>query len=125
MENPNFGALELAVLKFLWRSGAAPAKDVHRELGSRRRISLNTIQSTLERLHRKGMLDRHKVSHAYHYEPSMTRGELLAKLVDDMLGLLSGDRRDLLAAFVDLVDRTDSATLEQLERMLADRRRAD
>jgi len=123
MDNPRFGELELAVLKHLWHCGAAPAKDVHRELGLRRRISLNTIQSTLERLRQKGVVARHKISHAYHYEASVTRGEFLAKLVDDLLGSLSGDRKDLLAAFVDLVERSDPVTLEQLERVVAARRR--
>jgi predicted transcriptional regulator len=116
------GELELAVLKSLWQTGAAPAKSVHRRIGTRRSISLNTIQSTLERLYRKGLLARRKVSHAYHYEPAVERGALAARMVDQILGSLAGDRADMLAAFVDLVERTDSEELARLERMIAARR---
>jgi predicted transcriptional regulator len=122
MNHVPLGELELAVLRNLWQTGAASAKDVHRHVGARRRISLNTIQSTLERLHRKGLLARHKISHAFHYEPSVERGALAARMVDQILGSLAGDRVDMLAAFVDLVERTDSEALARLERMIADRR---
>jgi predicted transcriptional regulator len=122
MNHIPLGELELAVLKNLWQTGAAPAKDVHKCVGSRRRISLNTIQSTLERLHKKGLLTRHKVSHAYHYQPAVERSALAARMVDRILGSLAGDRADMLAAFVDLVERTDSEALARLERMIADRR---
>lgn len=53
MDLPLLGELETAVLEHLWEHGVTEAKDLHRQLGSPRGITLSTIQSALERLHRK------------------------------------------------------------------------
>lgn len=39
----------------LWRQGAADTREAHRLVGVRRKITPNTIQSTLEWLFRKGL----------------------------------------------------------------------
>ena len=74
---PYLGSLELAVLEELWAQSGQDAKAVHRRIGKRRGISLNTVQSTLERLFRKGFLKREKVSHAFLYMPAVKREELM------------------------------------------------
>jgi predicted transcriptional regulator len=58
------GELESAVLERLWSAGPEDVKAVHQAVGARRGITLNTVQSTMERLYRKGLLARDKVSHA-------------------------------------------------------------
>jgi predicted transcriptional regulator len=120
---PYLGALELAVLEALWREGGRDAKTVHREVGVSRGISLNTVQSTLERLFRKGLLAREKVSHAFLYTPALQRQELMVRLIGDLVETLSDGRPEpMLAAFVDLAGRVDEENLERLERLLAERR---
>jgi predicted transcriptional regulator len=119
------GELETAVLEHLWTKGPADVKAVHRTLGSRRGITLNTVQSTMERLFRKGLLAREKVSHAYVYSPSHTREELGALVVEDVVArLLKGEAVPVLQAFVDLSARTDEANLDRLEQLIAERRKA-
>jgi len=44
------GELEKQVLQYLWNASEADAKQVHAVLGQSRGNSLNTIQSTLDRL---------------------------------------------------------------------------
>ena len=119
------GDLEIAVLEHVWATGPCDVKAVHRTVGSRRRITLNTVQSTMERLFRKGLLAREKVSHAYVYSPSHTREELGARMVEDVVSrLLKGEAVPTLEAFVDLAARTDEANLDRLERLIAERRKA-
>ena len=55
---PLLGDLETAVLEHLWAAEPADVKAVHGAIGKKRRITLNTVQSTMERLHREGMPDR-------------------------------------------------------------------
>jgi predicted transcriptional regulator len=120
---PYLGALEIAVLDALWRAGGRDAKSVHREVGVRRGISLNTVQSTLERLFRKGLLAREKVSHAFLYTPALERRELMVRLIGDLVETLSAGRSEpMLAAFVDLAARVDEDNLARLEHLLAERR---
>lgn len=120
---PTLGDLELAVLEDLWSAGAVDAKSVHGRVGLPRGISLNTVQSTLERLHRKGLLHREKVSHAYQYEARLGRHELLGRLIESTAGRVGALGTDaLISAFVDVASRAGDAQLQQLEALIAARR---
>ena len=61
----NLGELEKLVLNYFWSVDIADAKEVHTYFERQRGGSLNTIQSTLDRLYKKGLLKRKKESHAY------------------------------------------------------------
>lgn len=117
------GELEVAVLEHLWRVGEADVAECHAAVGARRGISLNTVGSSLERLHRKGVAGRWKVSHAYRYRPALARDAFYARRALEAAG---GKRalasEGLLAAFVDLVTDADAATLDQLEALIAQKR---
>lgn len=122
---PRLGDLETAVLEHLWTAGPSDVKAVHRSVGAPRRITLNTVQSAMERLFRKGLLAREKVSHAYVYSPRHSREELGARVVQDVVArLLRGEAAPVLAAFVDLAARTDEGNLDRLELLIAQRRKA-
>lgn len=121
---PRLGDLETAVLEHLWAAGPLDVKAVHRAVGSPRGITLNTVQSAMERLFRKGLLAREKVSHAYVYAPRHTREQLGARVVQDVVArLLQGEAAPVLEAFVDLAARTDAANLDRLERLIALKRK--
>lgn len=120
---PALGGLELAVLEDVWAAGVVDAKSVHARVGVPREISLNTVQSTLERLHRKGLLRRRKVSHAYQYEARLGRQELLGRLIESTAGRVGALGTDaLMSAFVDVASRAGEAQLRQLEALIAARR---
>ena len=80
--------------------------------------SSNTIQSALERLYRKGMLHRRKVSHAFYYAPAMTRAAFAAGVLDGVASALGGGAQPLLAAFVEHAEQIDPAALDQLEALV-------
>jgi predicted transcriptional regulator len=122
--SPTLGRLERRVLEHLWRAGEADVIETHAAVGTRPGISVNTVGSTLERLHRKGLLSRRKVSHAYRYQAALTRDELLARQVIAGAGGLGAlTRGGLLASFVDIVARTDREALDEMERLIAEKRR--
>lgn len=119
------GELELAVLDRLWGSNGADAKEVHRKLGRKRGITLNTVQSAMKRLHGKGLLRRTKVSHAFVYVPALTKEAFQRDAVGEVVeALLHGEADAMVAAFVGVAERAGGDTLAQLERLIADRRRA-
>jgi predicted transcriptional regulator len=123
---PSLGDLESAVLEHIWAGGPSDVKRLHAAVGKRRRITLNTVQSTMERLWRKGLLDREKVSHAYVYSARHTRAELCARMVEQVVGdVLRGEPATLLSAFVDLAARADQGNLDRLETLIAKRRGGD
>lgn len=117
------GELEIAVLEHLWAVGTMDAKRMHKEIGTQRGISLNTIQSALERLYRKKLLRREKVRHAYVYASAVQREELLTRLIGQVVNVFEGESHNLLSAFVDFAARTDGRSLDRLEQLIAERRR--
>lgn len=124
VRRPYLGELEIAVMERLWAHGAADAKTVHREIGISRGISSNTIQSTMDRLFKKGLLQREKISHAYVYASVTSREDLMAQMIDNVVDKLSGGSTEaMLAAFIDLAERVDEDSLNRLEKMIAERRR--
>lgn len=119
---PPLGDLEVAVLEIIWDATECSAKEVHEHIGQKRGISLNTVQSTLERLHRKELLARSKRGHAYRYSAQVGRERLIASYIRETLGRFGGDAVASLAAFVDAAEDIDESSLERLEELLRKRR---
>lgn len=115
---PTLGDLEVAILEFAWRHPDTTAKDTHAVVGVERAISLNTVQSTLERLVRKNLLARHKVAHSFHYSPRVSRDELISAVVQDALGRFGGNPSAALASFIEMTDIPDEEALRLLARRL-------
>lgn len=115
----SLGELEVAVCNALWDAGEADVRTLHERIGGPRGIASNTIQSAMERLYRKGVLRRRKLSHAYLYAPALTRAEFAAGVLDGVSAALgSGGAQPLLAAFVERASEIDPGALDQLEAML-------
>lgn len=121
---PPLGQLELQVLEYIWRDARGDAKGIHQDLDQRRCISLSTVQSTLDRLFRKQLLTRSKLSHAYIYRPAVSRHDLISRMITDVISTLSdGNLEPALSGLIDHADAVDDRTLERLELMIAQRRK--
>lgn len=115
----NLGDLEMQVLEQLWRLGSGDVRAVHAALSGERENHPNTVQSALERLYRKEILEREKQSHAYVYRPRLSREALAARLIDETLQRVrASEPLPTLAAFVDLAAEQDPGVLDELERLL-------
>lgn len=100
---PELGERELDVLEVLWAGGQRSAQDV-RDALPRGAVSLSTVQSTLERLHRKELLGRVKAGRAYQYEARVTRSQLIGGLLRDLAAdVAGGDVAPMLSGFLDYV----------------------
>lgn len=116
---PRLGALEMAVLELTWDLQVVDVKEAYRRLGQPRGITSNTVQSALERLFRKGLLTRQRISHAYAYAPQLTRDEFRARAAAQAVGELRGAQASgVLAAFVEIAAQADRANLDRLEAIL-------
>ena len=118
-----FGALELRVLDVLWRrSGEVAVRDLQPDFPA---AAYTTLMTTLDRLHRKGVLERRKIGCAFAYRPVSSRQELEAGLVTRALQpLLQGDSaQPILSFFVEEVSRRDDRLLDELERLVREKRR--
>ena len=121
---PRLGDLELAVLEHLWRTGDGDVLETHSAVGKQRGISPNTVGSALERLYKKGLLTREKVSYAFRYQAALDREAFGARrVVEAAGGLRALGNTGLLAAFVNLVADSDADALGELERLIRIKRK--
>lgn len=120
------GELEKLLLHYFWDVDRADAKQVHAHFSPRRGGSLNTIQSTLDRLFKKGLLARTKQGHAFHYSAAMARDTFLSKLILDVTRDFVEDRENnLMTAFTSLSSDMDESQLDALEALIASQRKAN
>lgn len=120
----NLGELELRVLERLWQKPDIDAREVREALGELSAPSLSTIQSTLERLHRKAYVERIKHGHAYSYRAVVSRGSLLGRMMSDVIQLLHDGRMEtILSSFVQAASDLDAGSLDSLEQMIREKKR--
>ncbi|MCR9093409.1 MAG: BlaI/MecI/CopY family transcriptional regulator [bacterium] len=117
------GPLEAAVMNSLWRTpDALDVESVHAQVAPQGRPVRNTVQSTLERLVKKGLVERTKHGRAYRYAARVERRAWFAGAVGALADALrSRPSQDLLAGFVDFAERTDPEALETLRRLVHER----
>ena len=118
-----FGELERRVLEALWRRHAASS--VRDLAGDFPGSAYTTIMTTLDRLYRKGVLERSKSGRAYRYRARYGREELEALLaagaIQKLLSHTPGALRPALSFLVDAAGRADDRVLDELEALLRKR----
>jgi predicted transcriptional regulator len=117
------GELEAVVMGVVWKHAPVTARDVCDRMKGRRERAYTTIMTTMDRLYRKGLLDRNKDGLAWLYQPVLTAAEFDRALADSLASrILSANQDTALHAFVDAAAKVDVALLDRLRRLI-DRRR--
>ena len=118
------GHLELAVMEALWKHGRASVTEVSGWLD--RPLAYNTVMTTLDRLHKKGLLERTKQERAYIYSPRLSRLEWRQKQAESLVaGFISASSSHgelLVSCLVDAVGQYDAALLDDLEERIRRKR---
>jgi len=118
-----FGALELRVLEALWQQhGDVTVRALCTHFPS---AAYTTLMTTLDRLYRKGFLYRVKVGRAFAYRPRYRREELASGIAASALTSLLKEQsvRPVLSFFVEEVSRRDANLLDELARLVDEKRR--
>ncbi len=120
----SLGRLERQMLAEVRRSGETSVRQVWEMVGEA--IAYTTIMTTLDRLYRKGLLSRRKVGRAFLYSSKFSVGELERGVAEDVIGNLldtnTGPVEPVLACIVDAVSDRDRLFLDDLERLVREKR---
>jgi predicted transcriptional regulator len=118
------GPLERAVMDTMWRGGRLSVREVQAQLANP--AAYTTVMTTLDRLYKKGLVQRRRDGRAFLYSAAVERHELEASMTTGLLsGMLSsgpGATRPFLSNLVDAVGDSDNALLDELERLVRDKR---
>jgi predicted transcriptional regulator len=119
------GDLEHAVLSALWKKGQASAKEIHAEIGEPAGLVYTTIAKVLDRLHDKRLVKRELVGKAFVYQPGVPRERVERARVRDAVNRVLGDEpRPAMAHLVDAVASIDERLLDELARLVEEKRRS-
>ncbi|HWG50598.1 MAG TPA: BlaI/MecI/CopY family transcriptional regulator [Candidatus Acidoferrales bacterium] len=118
------GRLETELMERAWARGQISVRDLHQEMAGR--LAYTTLMTTMDRLYKKGLLQRRKDGKAYIYSPAMSEREYQESLTQHFFGMMLSDSRNsnaVLSRFVDAVSEADSKMLNELEQIVKAKRR--
>ena len=116
----SLGKLERETMDEVWRQKEVNVRAVEVALGER--VAYTTIMTTLDRLYKKGFLDRRKERRAFFYTPRFTLNELergmAEDVIDNLLSVGTSQIEPVLACIVDAVSDHDRDLLDELARLV-------
>jgi len=119
------GKLERQVLNETWDRAEVSVRDVY--LAFEEKIAYTTLMTTLDRLYKKRLLERRKDGRAFLYSPAVTREEFEHGIREDVIDGLLGDGAEgvqpVLACIVETVSERDRELLDELERLIKEKKR--
>src|SRR5581483_8341759 len=119
------GKLEREVLEQAWQRREVSVRDIY--LAFEERIAYTTLMTTLDRLYKKRLLDRRKAGGAFLNSPSVSQQELEHGIREDVIDGLLGDGaegvRPVLACIVETVSEHDRELLDELDRLIKEKKR--
>ena len=120
----SLGALERQMLAEIRQNGEMSVRQIWENGGES--MAYTTIMTTLDRLYKKGLLDRRKVGRAFFYSAKYSIAEMEHGVAKDVINTLletSMDRVEpVLACIVDAVSDHDRIFLDELERLVQEKR---
>ena len=118
------GPLEQELLSALWMRGSATVREMLDAGGIN--LAYTTVMTTLDRLYKKQLLNRSAEGRAFRYSPRYTQEELEKEAVGEAIRQLlgSGEAAALpLSYLVEAVSEHDAGLLDDLQRLLDEKRR--
>ena len=126
MLESSLGQLERDVMAVVWNHGEISVRDACERLGSA--VAYTTVMTTMDRLYKKRLLGRRKVGRAFVYRAAASRQELQGAVATELMQSLlrgqSGETLPVLSSLVDAVSERDRSLLDELERLIREKRRA-
>ena len=80
---PQLTPAELDVMKVLWSEGRLSARELHDRVAARHDWAYSTTRTTIERMVRKGLVDKLRFHGLHLYAPAISRARGLARMVRD------------------------------------------
>lgn len=120
-KNPNvkLTKFEMEIMEAVWSLGVASVREIQEQLPEPKRPAYTTVQTIIYRLEEKGAVRRvKKIGNAHIFEPVVTRKAAHRRLIEDLLHVVGGSPRLLVAQLVEIGQLTLD-DIKDLENTLA------
>jgi predicted transcriptional regulator len=115
----NIGQSELECLQFVTEEGPISVGDVVRGFGEPRGLARTTISTMMERLRKKGHLERKKKGSVYLYAATVTKGQLMRDLIRDFVDTTWGGELTPFFAYLSEESKCTESELDELRTLVA------
>ena len=113
--HPIQGDLQEQVMRVLWQRVRGTVEDVRRDLPPKYRGAYTTVQTILNRLVDRGLLQRQKAGRAFYYSARVSEADYVTRSIDRALSGATRDARR--AALASLVGTLDDAEMEEINAL--------
>lgn len=118
------GDLQVQVMDALWRLGSGTVEQVRSALPKRYRGAYTTVQTVLNRLAERDLLNRERRANVIVYRPRLSEAEFLSRSIESRLASASpGARQSVLAGLIDGLGEDELSEVRRLAADVAKRRR--
>jgi predicted transcriptional regulator len=115
---------ERQIVDVLYKRGSATVAEVREALPDE--LSASAIRAMLTRLEAKGVVERRGEAHPYVYAPTMPQAEATRTALSQIVNVFfNGSAVGAASALLDMNGPLTDAELEELERLVAEARKAD
>lgn len=112
---PLQGELQAQVMAALWRLEQGTVEQVRRALPSRHQSAYTTVQTVLNRLADRGLLERRKAGREIVYRPILDEASYLVRALEHTLSGATGTARtSALAQLLGRLDAAERADVQQI-----------
>ena len=92
--------LEMECLKALWSLGRGSVREVQGSLTAQRPLAYTTVMTVMDRLARRGCVQRERAGRSFVYTPLVSRDDVQRVAVQDLVESLFDGSRDSLRQFL-------------------------
>lgn len=119
------GDLERSVMDILWNRGDVTGREVLEEIEKTRPLALTTILTVMDRLLKKGLINRKKRGGIFVYAPSISRDDFVRKVSEEVMqGILDISASSAASSFVDILYKTSPEEMDRLSKLIEERKKA-
>lgn len=112
---------EMEIMDALWALGSASIREVHEKLPEKKRPAYTTVQTMIRRLEEKGAVRQTKqIGNAHIFEPAFSREAAHRRLIDELLDLLGGEARPLMAHLAE-AGKLSLEDVREIETLLSEK----
>jgi BlaI family transcriptional regulator, penicillinase repressor len=125
MATPKLTKLELKIMEILWTKGNCSVREIQESFPTKNRPAYTTIQTTVNRMEIKKIVDRvKKIGNTHIFAAAVSRSAAQRRLIDDLLGMLGGHIQPVVAHLVKYGKLT-TADVEEAEKALRELERKE
>jgi predicted transcriptional regulator len=125
MALPKLTKLELQIMEAFWNLGACSVREIQETFPAKNRPAYTTVQTTVYRLEGKRALRCTKrIGKANIFEAIISREDAQGRLINELLSLLGGRAKLVMAHLVD-ADELTLKDIQEIEKTLRTQSRKD